>query len=494
MDPIPNKICTVFFYILLQVMLFATASSVYANSTEDEHIRAIVSTLLREKDQKIAELEARIQQLEQNQSRRNPSTAEDVQSKVQSKQQVVMPVISAQTAEKSIPKSTHEEASINSQLRNLSHKVDELKNAALEKNLDISGYLDINAKTSNSTDQTFSVGLLELDIAYNYDEHFGISTGLALCGNSANADYETAPAHITCGNSSLIGYGKGAAAIAVGLIDFHLFDSAIPPRGRIFRNQGFHIQAGRFDVPFGSDYQNFANKDRVTITSPITTVRLQQGGFNGDGVRSYGSWGQLNYSVYWTNGVYDTGTSVGGRLGMILGKNPFRLHSHHVEGFEFGVSHLSEFDGHENLNNSFYGVDASFGYGMLRIQNEFMLLKGHKLTASTYDSTGDPLSYRKDQQLAYHSTLIWDLEEWLDKSILVFARYGRWQPKLYYVIDSYNNNVVAINNISMLSLGFNYQFSKNLRLKFEYSDSLGTRTGEHYFDKRLGMAQIVLAF
>jgi hypothetical protein len=43
------------------------------------------------------------------------------------------------------------------------------------------------------------------------------------------------------------------------------------------------------DLPFSTDYQNFANSDRVTVTAPITTSRMQFGGFNGDGIRSYGS-------------------------------------------------------------------------------------------------------------------------------------------------------------------------------------------------------------
>jgi len=33
-----------------------------------------------------------------------------------------------------------------------------------------------------------------------------------------------------------------------------------------------------------------------------------------------------------------------------------------------------------------------------------------------------------------------------------------------------------------------------MRIKFEYTDSLGTSTKEHYFDKKLGIAQMVLAF
>lgn len=42
----------------------------------------------------------------------------------------------------------------------------------------------------------------------------------------------------------------------------------------------------------------------LTVTAPITTTRIQKGGFDGDGIRSYGSWGMFNYSAFRANGVY----------------------------------------------------------------------------------------------------------------------------------------------------------------------------------------------
>ena len=458
----------------------------YASSKDDEHIRQIVQSVLKEKDDKIKQLEARIIQLEKQQVQliatnqfANPSAA-------------TQPTETANPLSVNTPKN---ESDVNSKINTLDKKIQEIKSAANENGLDISGFFDINAKTGNSTDQTFSIGLLELDIAYNYNEHFAASSALVLCGNSAGADYETTPAHISCGNSSLIGAGGGSAAIAVGLIDFHMFDSKIPPRGRIFNNQGFHFQAGRFDLPFASDYQYFANKDRISISSPISTVRIQKGGFNGDGVRSYGSWGQFNYSAFWTNGVYEnSGASLGGRLGMILGQNSFRSHGHNMEGIEFGISHLSELDGNNNLRNAVYSADLSLGYNIFRLQNELFLLQGQQDLLTAYDDNGNPLIYGKDHQLSYHSTLSADLDTLIKHPLTVFARYGRWEPNQRYAIDGYDGSVVAINAISQLSMGLNYKFSDHLRLKFEYSDSLGTQTQEHYFDKKLGMAQIIVAF
>lgn len=487
-----NKINSSHFLCALMGLTLTFGASV-ASASEDERIRRIVSEMLQEKDRKIEQLEARIRQLEQKQNGENAYVKGEsgvTTAPITAIATAPIPTEPPKTAE------NKQEATVASQLQALDKKIDELKTASLEKGLDISGFFDINAKTSNSTDQTFSVGLLELDIAYNYDEHLAASTALVLCGNSSGADYATAPAHITCGNSSLIGNGSGSAAIAVGLIDYHWFDSSIPPRGRIFDNQGFHIQAGRFDLPFSTDYQNFANKDRITITSPITTVRMQKGGFNGDGIRSYGRWGMFNYSLFWTNGVYQNeGTSVGGRVGILFGNNPYRIQTRAGEGIELGLSHLTEFDGDEKVRNTFYGADLSLGHGPIRIQNEFMLLQAHQTTPAQYDNDGHPTFYSKNHQLGYHSTLIADLARWLDRPLLLFVRYGRWQPNQEFAIDSYGSgSAVRVSPISLLSLGLNYKFNEHLRIKLEYTDSLGTETTEHFFDRQVGMSQMIVSF
>lgn len=464
----------------------ATLPLAQAAPTDDAHIRAIVQSMLKEKDDKIAQLEARIQQLEAPQ----PSTAA-LSSDNSPNSSKTEPGKTAATAQA--------DASVTSKLDSLGKKVAELKEAASANGLEISGFFDVNARTGNSTDQTFSVGSVELDLDYAHDDHFGASTALVLCGNSSNADYG-APGAVFCGNSGAGGLSGGntMAGIAVALVDYHLFNDRIPPRGRLFNNQGLHIQAGRFDLPFGSDYQYFANKDRVTVTAPLTTSRMQLGGYNSDGLRSYGSFGAFNYSAFWTDAIYaNDGHSIGGRLGLALGQNAYRIHNSNPQGIEFGVSHLSELDGENRIRNTVYGADFSIGYGMLRLQNEFMLLQSHQ--TSLIDETGNigtdnaTLAFGKGHQLGYHSTLIADLHSLIKRPVLAFARYSRWDPSQNRGLD-FNGSTVAMADISMLSLGFNYKFSDHLALKFEYSDSLGTSTGERYFDNKVGIGQMVMSF
>jgi hypothetical protein len=467
----------------------AAHSDTQATVADDEHIRQIVKGVLQEKDQKIEQLEARIRQLEQE---RNASVSS-------APNQIVTPALEPPPAPVKTATKGKPEPTVDTKLQALDKKIAALKEAAEANGLQMSGFFDINAKTGNSTDQTFSVGSVELDLDYVHDDHFGASSALVLCGNSSNADYG-APSAVFCGNSGpgALSGGSSMAGIAVALIDFHSFNDRIPPRGRIFNNKGFHLQAGRFDLPFGNDYQYFANKDRITVTAPLTTSRMQMGGYNADGIRSYGTWDVVNYSVFWTDSLYaNDGHTIGGRAGLALGQNTYKIHNANPEGIEIGVSHLSELDGENQIRNTVYGADLSIGYGMWHLQNEFMLLNAHQQVFLDGDGNivPDPENspFGKGHQLGYHSTLTVDLESLIKHPVIAFARYSRWDPSQHLGLD-FDGSTVAINELAMLSLGFNYKLNDHLRIKFEYSDSLGTETAERYFDRKLGIAQVVMSF
>lgn len=366
-------------------------------------------------------------------------------------------------------KAAKDESTIMTQLSSLQEDVGELKAKAAKNGLNMTGFIDVKAKTDNASEQTFNLGYVELDLEYAYDEHFAASTAL-------NFDFSTAS-------------GGRWSGVAVALIDYHLFNDRTPPRGRIFNNQGFHIQAGRFDLPFSTDYQNFTNTNRVTVTAPITTSRMQFGGFYGTGLRSYGSWKHVNYAAFLTNSVYaNDGHAIGGHLGINLGQNPYRTHNVTPEGIELGISYLSDLDKQHNLRHSVYGADVSMGYGFLKLQSEFMWLKSHESFIGA-----DNIDYGKPNQFGYHTTLIADLKSFIDYPVLAIARYGRWQPSTRFMND-FDNSLVAIDNVSALTIGLNYHYNDHFDFKVEYTDSLGTETHEKLFDKQLGIAQMVVSF
>lgn len=153
---------------------------------------------------------------------------------------------------------------------------------------------------------------------------------------------------------------------------------------------------------------------------------------------------------------------------------------------------MSDLDKDGNIRHSVYGGDLSAGYGFLKLQNELMWNIAHNNFLHD-NSDGTVTESGKPSEIGYHTTLLANLESFTSYPITAFVRYGRWLPH-NRIADDYNGDLVAINNISALSFGLNYKFNEYFRLKFEYTDSLGTSTQERYFDKNLGIAQMVVAF
>ncbi len=435
----------VFYKVIFFVLLFLSISLAKADSSLNEQdIRLIVKELLQEKDSKIQLLESRIQQLEAKLKNQNASVNVDKTTSAIKDQKAI-------------------DNSFSDKLAEIESDVSELKSTAAENGLEITGFFDFSARTENSEENTFSLGAVEIDLEYAYGEHFAASSALVWDGDSAE--------------------------IGVAVVDFHMFDDAIPARGRIFSSQGFHVQAGRFDLPFSTDYQYFAAPDRMTVSAPMTTERIQQGGYNGDGVRFYGSWNIVNYAAFWTNSVYeDEGTSVGGRLGISLGQNSYQLHNQHSNGnLEVGISHLTDLDGSDNARNSIYAADLTFNYGLLALQSELAWLESHETLFDAND-----VNLGRPDEFSYHVTLIADLATVVLYPVKTYIRYGQWNPSHSHIVDG--DESYAIEDISRLTVGFNYTMNDYLQIKFEYSDSLGTETEESDFEKQLGTAQLVVAF
>jgi len=185
--------------------------------------------------------------------------------------------------------------------------------------------------------------------------------------------------------------------------------------------------------------------------------------------------------LFWTNSAYeDQGTSMGGRLGLSLGKNNYKLHNKsELSTLTVGFSHLADMDSSYNLRRTVYGGDLSFNYNIYSIESEFLWLKTHEQIIES-------------NEFSYHITLVADLNDLLTVPVKSYIRYGRWNPDYNLIVT--DEGAFAVENISRLIVGFNYALNDYLQIKFEYSDSLGTETQELDFNKRLGTAQLVVGF
>ncbi len=431
-----------------------------------EQVRQMVSAMLQSKTDEIERMNQKIQALEQL---------------TREQQQLIQRLLAHQPNPKNTKQLTEQASSkvltgqvgqslttfffADSQSAEPAHAEDSEEDQGAE----ISGFFDTTAQTKNGSNQIFHVGVVELDfdrIIHKGDFAASVALDWFPYGATPNAQ------------------------IGAAFIDFHLYDESIPVRGRIFQEPGFHIQVGQFDLPFGSDYQFFAVTDRLTVTPPMTTSRIQQsganpanGGFNSPGIRTYGKWRELTYAVYAIDSIFSNGVAVGGRLGYAL-NNPYQLHSRtELPLLDFGLSYLRDMDQSEHKTDELFAADLSFNYKEFRLISEFVR---HDSDSGRRD--GNPVL----NESAFHVTLITDLQTWLHEALYVYSRYQEWRPN--YAVVNVDGNDYQVGFIPAISVGLGYRLNDYLTLKMEYTDTFSHRTAEPTFQTQTGIVQLVGSF
>lgn len=171
--------------------------------------------------------------------------------------------------------------------------------------------------------------------------------------------------------------------MTVGFLDFHPFGGTIAPRGRLWVEKGFHVQVGRFDVPFGNDWQFFASKDSVSISRPLTTEAIMEGGYNDVGLRILGNDGTFNFNAYVLRGFGD-GRLSGGRIGFTPFGNPFSLKgSREPKTLELGVSFFQDTDAHRRNTDRAWAMDLEGRLGLSTTRVEY--LERHRKTTDSQE-------------------------------------------------------------------------------------------------------------
>lgn len=276
----------------------------------------------------------------------------------------------------------------------------------------LSGFFDVSASDFRERDNPWKIGPFELDVSMHASEGFAAAGTLV--------------------------FKDGAADVGVAFVDYHKYDHTISPRGRIFYEPGFHIQLGRFDIPFGLDYLYFATPDRETITPPLVTDYIMDGGWNDDGIRVYGTYKFLDYSFYTTNG-FNKGLAYGGRLGLFPLRDPFRLHKEISDKlFETGIS-LAEDDSKEifSKEETIIGYDIQFLLSQLEVRAEYIERK----------------SFVKD----------------LTRSGFYIALKYMFESLPLYSIAQYDEyQKTNFDRVKRVSFGFTYEFGDYADIKFEY--------------------------
>ncbi len=370
----------------------------------------------------------------------------------------------AEEAGKETPTKTGEEQ--NKRIGDTGDKIDELNEkiealtASLEKisALRISGFFDVSISNYKNKPNVFSLGDFELDIEHNYPERFQVAAALV--------------------------FNKGAN-LDVGFIDYRLFGSPVSVRGRLFADEGLHLQVGRFDVPFGNDWQHFPSKDRITVTPPLTTEMTMEGGYNDEGARLLFNSVWCNITLYVLDGIEQKysygGNSYGGRIGLTPFSNPYRLKARAIPVFETGFSYIYDIDSDGKKSESLYAFDIESKISFFFLQSEY--INREKRAGIIFDG--------------YHVTCGIDFSAFSSVPLLLYGRYDYFRMK-NYVPDTFVETAEPVrdNVLTRISAGMNINIYKISFLKLEYQRYLETyeEYRDQYYSESLYYAQLVITF
>ena len=332
--------------------------------------------------------------------------------------------------------------------------------AALEgirEGLGLSGFFDVRASDTRTDPNVFSMGDFELDLAREIGRKVQVAAALVV--------------------------NDEGAALAVGFVDVHVVGAPVAPRGRLPVEKGFRLQIGRFDVPFGGDWQYFAAKDRPELSAPLTTEIVMDGGYNDVGVRLLGGTGSLAWSAYWLRGE-GKGTLVGGRLGLMPFDNPYRLRGR-VRAVEVGVSALHDFDGDGGTESTSFAVDSELRGPLGRLRAEYVRRDLR------------PVEGRAERLVrsGFHVTATVDAGAPAGIPLTPFARYDTAREEPSSTQESSADE--PWDRTERLSAGLNASFFDILSLKLEYQRTLSAPPAveaEEGFHRDSFVAQVVVSF
>jgi hypothetical protein len=318
--------------------------------------------------------------------------------------------------------------------------------------IEISGFFDMQAVERAVDPDVFSAGDFELDFARDLGKNAQLAAAVVTNDEGTN--------------------------LAVGFVDIHFFGHMVAPRGRLPVEKGFHLQLGRFDVPFGQDWQFYAAKDRIELSAPLTTDTLLDGGFNDTGLRILGGTRAFNYSAFVIRGD-GPGSLYGGRLGITPFDNPYRFEPH-THAFEAGVSLMQDLDGDRHTRSRFLALDASSQLGAWNLRGEYLRC----------DAPGSEL------RTGWHLTAAFDTSAFTRVPLTTYARYDA-ADELPGEIVELDTAAATMPRTERISAGVNATLFEFLMFKLEYQRILEAPfdvESEEGFRRNAWFAQAVIVF
>lgn len=358
------------------------------------------------------------------------------------------------------------EKSIREEIDELKAKVEEIdelkkevailkKQVTLLSALKISGFFDVSVSNYKNKPNVFRIGDFELDLEHKYD-HFQVAAAIV--------------------------FNEGTN-LAVGFIDYHIFGGEISPRGRLFQEEGLHLQVGRFDVPFGNDWRYHSPVERITVTLPNTTEIIMDGGYNDEGARLLLNHIWFNMSLYMLQGIEEQysygGNSFGGRLGITPFNNPFQLERKEMPALEIGFSYIHDIDRDGATAEKLFAGDIETKIGPVILTSEY---------------------YRRDKNAGilfygYHVTGAFDFKAITPAPVKIYGRYDSVTSEEVVSVNFREGR--DKNGVTRFTTGINISIEDISYLKLEYNNYLNTYKeyrSDQYFSDNLYYLQLVIRF
>ena len=307
-----------------------------------------------------------------------------------------------------------------------------------------SGFFDVTASTYKNNPNIFALGNFELDMEKSFGKNFQVAAALV--------------------------FNNDGAELGVGFIDFHLFGGPIAARGRLFSEKGLHFQVGRFDIPFGNDWQYFASTDRISVSPPLPTELIMNGGYNDVGIRILRAAITYNYSLFMLNGT-EEGFSFGGRFGFTPFNNPFTFKKKQIQALELGISYIHDFNRGGKREEKLLAFDFESEIGPVRFQGEY-IRKNYDIEETRFDG--------------FHISGFVDLSKFGKLPVTLYGRYDFYKGKPYNFTMSRETN-----RLERLTAGLNINLFGISNLKLEFLDYIAQN--EEFYGSSF-YAQLVIIF
>lgn len=300
----------------------------------------------------------------------------------------------------------------------------------------LGGFFDMQASAHAGTGSSVSFGDMELDLARDLGKNLQVSAAFVMNGEGAD--------------------------LAVAFLDIHFLGGRIAPRGRLPAEKGFHVQVGRFDVPFGQDWQYFAAKDRPELSAPLTTGEILGGGYSDVGVRVFGNTQELNYSAFVLR-QEDGGSLRGGRLGFAPFDDPYQFVP--AQPFEAGISLLDEIDENGRTRARLMAIDSGAEIGRYRLRAEFVRKEDRS---------------SRSVRAGWHLTACYDAGSIAGMPVVPFARFD--------TVKGFPGEEDAGARLARFTGGMNVTLSRAIVLKLERQQRLSGSSTDAW------LAQAVVVF